>query len=238
VLKSEQAYPMVLDPLPRQAARPPRLPRGVLPALSAAASAAEAAEAARDEENWVIASQSGNRLAFEQIVRRTARLLYSRLYLETGDAHKTEDLVQETFMVAWRNIRQVTEPDGFRPWLFSIANSVRIDAARREGRKKRGGVVPQKRLASQLPEMDPLQVVPDSQPRPEESAELEERRSQVLAVLRSMPEEYREPISLRYLAGADYETIGRQLGLSNGSLRGLLNRGMAKLREKMKGMDI
>ena len=73
---------------------------------------------------------------------------------------------------------------------------------------------------------------------PEESAELEERRHRVLAVLRSMPEEYREPISLRYLGGADYETIGRQLGLSNGSLRGLLNRGMAKLREKLKGLDI
>jgi RNA polymerase sigma-70 factor (ECF subfamily) len=231
VLESEQAYPMVLEPHPRPA-RPARAPRGALPAPPAAA------EAALEEENWVIASQSGDRAAFEQIVRRTARLLFSRLYLETGDAHKAEDLVQETFMVAWRNIRQVTEPEGFRPWLLSIAHSVRVDAARREGRKKRGGVIPPKRSSSQLPEMDPLQVVPDPGPRPEESAELEERRRQVLAMLRSMPEEYREPISMRYLAGADYETIGRQLGLSNGSLRGLLNRGMAKLREKMKGLEL
>ena len=51
--------------------------------------------------------------------------------------------------------------------------------------------------------------------------------------LRGMPEEYSLPITLRYIAGADYDTIGRQLGLSNGSLRGLLNRGMAKLREAM-----
>jgi len=231
---------MVLDPLPRQAARPPRVPRGQAPAPPAAAEDAapfDQLTTAREEEHWVLYSQSGDRSAFEKIVRRTARLLYSRLYLETGDAHKAEDLVQETFLVAWRNIRQVTEPDGLRPWLFSIANSVRIDAARREGRKKRGGATSPRRSASQVPELDPLRVVPDSGPSPEESAELEERRSQVLAVLRSMPQEYREPISLRYLAGADYETIGRQLGLSNGSLRGLLNRGMARLREKMKGWE-
>ena len=41
------------------------------------------------------------------------------------------------------------------------------------------------------------------------------------------------PLTLRYIGGADYDTIGRQLGLSNGSLRGLLNRGMSKLREMM-----
>jgi DNA-directed RNA polymerase specialized sigma24 family protein len=42
---------------------------------------------------------------------------------------------------------------------------------------------------------------------------------------------------LRYLGGADYESIARQLALSNGSLRGLLHRGMAMLREQMKGGD-
>ena len=44
-------------------------------------------------------------------------------------------------------------------------------------------------------------------------------------------EEYRLPLMLRYLGDADYETISRQLALSNGSLRGLLRRGMQMLRE-------
>ena len=56
----------------------------------------------------------------------------------------------------------------------------------------------------------------------------------MLGVLRKLPDEYSLPITLRYIAGADYETIGRQLGLTNGSLRGLLNRGMKKLREVMR----
>jgi RNA polymerase sigma-70 factor, ECF subfamily len=179
----------------------------------------------------VIRSQSGDRVAFEQLVHRTARLLFARLYVETADPHKAEDLVQETYLVAWRSIGQVTEPAGagFRTWLLSVAHTVAIDAARRENRKKRTGP----RLAGDATEV--LAAVPDAAAvAPDEAADRDEQRRRVLAKLRELPEEYRQPIMLRYLAGADYDTIGRQLGLTNGSLRGLLNRGMARLREMMK----
>ena len=179
-----------------------------------------------DDATLVLQSQAGDRPAFEQLVRRTARLLFSRLYLETGDAHKAEDLVQETFLVAWRSIGQVTEPAGFRTWLFSVAHSVLVDATRREGRRKRAG--PKSAAAPGA-----MEAVPDPGPSPQQAAEAHEQRQRVLRVLRSMPDEYRLPLTLRYLGGADYDTIGRQLGLTNGSLRGLLNRGMAMLREKL-----
>jgi DNA-directed RNA polymerase specialized sigma24 family protein len=58
-------------------------------------------------------------------------------------------------------------------------------------------------------------------------------RAQVLAVLRSLPEEYRLPLTLRYLTGADYETIQMQMGVTNGSLRGLLHRGLKLLQERL-----
>jgi RNA polymerase sigma-70 factor (ECF subfamily) len=181
-----------------------------------------------DDAALVLQSQGGDRAAFEQLVRRTARLLFSRLYLETGDAHKAEDLVQETFLIAWRSIGQVTEPAGFRTWLFSVAHSALVDATRREGRKKRAGT-------KSATGTDALEALADTAPAPPEAAASREQRERVLRVLRSMPDEYRLPLTLRYLGGADYDTIGRQLGLTNGSLRGLLNRGMAKLRERMKG---
>ena len=181
------------------------------------------------DEALVLRSQRGDRPAFEELVRRTARVVFARLYLETGDAHRTEDLVQETFLIAWRSIRQVTDAKGFRSWLFSVAHSALVDAQRREMRKKRSA--PQG-------SSEALHLVPDSGRTPDADAQQAESRQRVLSVLRSLPEEYRVPITLRYIAGADYETIGRQLGLSNGSLRGLLNRGMARLREEMKGHDV
>ena len=174
------------------------------------------------DEALVQRSQRQDRLAFEQLVRRTARLVYARIYLDVGNAHLAEDLVQETYLTAWRSIGQVTDAAGFRPWLLAIAKSTTIDQGRRDSRKKRTA-----------PAAFTVRESPDPAPGPSDAAEQKDERERALAMLRSLPDEYREPIALRYLGGADYDEIGRQLGLSNGSLRGLLSRGMARLREEL-----
>src|ERR1041384_8126368 len=84
-----------------------------------------------NDEGLVRRAREGDRGAFEELVRRTTRLVYSRLYLETGDPNQAEDLVQETFLRAFRSIRQVTDPKGFRSWLLTIAQSGAIDSFRR-----------------------------------------------------------------------------------------------------------
>jgi RNA polymerase sigma-70 factor (ECF subfamily) len=180
---------------------------------------------AEPEEALVRSARKGDRAAFEELVRRTSRLVFARLYLETGDAHRAEDLSQETFLVAFRSLGQVADPASFRPWLLKIAQNLVIDAARHDLRLKRAP-----------PPREPVQTLDqlaDTTPRPEDQLQREELREQVLAVLRSLPDEYRQPLTLRYIGGADYETISQQLGLSNGSLRGLLHRGLKLLRGKL-----
>jgi len=185
------------------------------------------------DEALVIKSRGGDRAAFEELVRRTARLLYTRAYLETGDVHRAEDLVQETFLIAWRSIRQVKDPAGLRPWLMSVLHSALIDSIRRENRKKRsGGGGGGKKL-----EPEAMLKLADTGPAPAESAERAEERQRALSILRSLPQEYQQVLMLRYLAGADYDTIARQLALSNGSLRGLLHRGLAMLRAQMQSLE-
>jgi RNA polymerase sigma-70 factor (ECF subfamily) len=185
-----------------------------------------------DDVFLVVRSQNGDRAAFEQLVRRTSRLVYARLYLDTGgsDPHRVEDLVQETFLTAWRSIGQVTDPAGFRTWLLSIARSVTLDSIRRDSRKKRS-------TSRSQALGDAAENLRDSADTPPQALEREESRRHVREMLASLPQEYAMPLTLRYIAGADYDTIGRQLGLSNGSLRGLLNRGMNKLREMMQKQE-
>jgi RNA polymerase sigma-70 factor (ECF subfamily) len=167
---------------------------------------------------------SGDRSAFEEMVRRTSGLVYARLYLECGDRHRAEDLLQETLLVAYRSLHQLSEPGNFRGWLLTIAHNTAIDAARKQGRLKRNALyAPAVALAG----------VAGPSPAPDEEAEREEERQQVLSLLRSLPEEYRLPLTLRYIGGADYETISMQLGLTNGSLRGLLHRGLKLLRAQL-----
>lgn len=164
-------------------------------------------------------ARTGDKAAFEELVRRTARLVYARLYLDTGDAHRTEDLVQETFMQAFRSIHRLENPDGFRSWLLTIAHNTLTDAARRDARQNRTP--------------PPLAASRSQTDTPVEEVSRDESRQKVLSVLRSLPEVYRLPLTLRYIGGADYETIGTQLGLSNGSLRGLLHRGLKMMRERL-----
>ena len=176
-----------------------------------------------EESDQTLAARSrlGDRGAFEQLIRRTGRLVFARLYVDTGNPHEAEDLTQETFLVACRNIHRLDDPAAFRGWILSIAHTVHLDAIKKKSRKKRGSP-------------GSFEDAADPAPGPSDHAEQTEQRQKVLIALRELPEDYQRPLSLRYLAGSDYDTISRQLGLTNGSLRGLLHRGLEMLRERMK----
>jgi len=175
------------------------------------------------EEGLVRRARDGNREAFEELVRRTSRMVYAKLYLDTGDPHSAEDLVQETYLRAFRSMAQLTDPRGFRGWLMTIGQSVLIDSFRRAGALRRS------------PPPRASQEALDNVPAPSaEGPGLAETREKVRLILQSLPEEYRLPLTLRYIDGADYETIQMQLGLSPGSLRGILYRGLQLLRRAVK----
>jgi RNA polymerase sigma-70 factor (ECF subfamily) len=171
----------------------------------------------------VARARDGDRAAFEELVRRTSRLVYARLYLETGRTDRIEDLLQETFLLAFRSLRGLADAADFRPWLLTIAHNVLVDDARRAARLKRTAPLIETFLAH----------VPAPEPAPDEAAERSEMRQRVLSVLRSLPQEYQLPLTLRYITGANHDTICEQLGLTNGALRGLLHRGLQLMRDRL-----
>ncbi len=175
------------------------------------------------EEGLARQARDGSREAFEELVRRTSRMVYAKLYLDTGDAHVAEDLVQETYLRAFRSIRHLTEPRGFRAWLMTVRQTTLIDSYRRDGAQRRS---PPPRAGQEALENAPAPAV--------EVAGQPELRDKVRTILQSLPEEYRLPLTLRYIDGADYDSIQLQLGLTPGSLRGLLYRGLQLLRRAVK----
>jgi RNA polymerase sigma-70 factor (ECF subfamily) len=172
----------------------------------------------------VVRAQRGDRAAFEELVRRTSRLVFARVYLETGDSHQAEDIVQDTLLTAYRTLGQLTQPEKFRAWLLRIAQNNTLNVIRHNNCKKR---TPEPEILK-LRQQAILSVV-----GPAEQAEQDELKQKVLVILRDMPEEYRLPLTLRYLVGADYETIQTQMGLSKAAVRGLLHRGLQRLRVEM-----
>ncbi|MFT3784652.1 MAG: RNA polymerase sigma factor [Tepidisphaeraceae bacterium] len=159
-------------------------------------------------------AQGGDRSAFDELVRNSARLVFAVLRIDCSDRHSAEDLVQETYLRAWRSIRSLRDPSHVRAWLLTIAKRALVDQARRR-----------------KPTLDLDNVAPPATDTKEDSSDDQQK---AIDALRGLPEEYRLPLTMRYLAGADHETIRRQLGLTDGALRGLLHRGLTLLRNVLK----
>src|SRR5258707_5478217 len=90
---------------------------------------------ATDDSELVVATLSGNRDAFSQIVSRYQSLICSLTYSATGNLGQSEDLAQETFITAWKHLRQLRERDKLRAWLCGIARNRVNNFLRREGRE-------------------------------------------------------------------------------------------------------
>lgn len=174
----------------------------------------------------VTRAQAGDRSAFERLVHLNARIVYAQIVATVRDRAFAEDLTQETFLAAWKNLHKVTSPAGFTSWLLTIAKNATLDALKAGNRKKRTS-------AAAGEDTTIGRGAAAGYPDPSINAELSESQSRALELLAELPDEYRLPLTLRYLAGADYHAIRAQLQLTDGALRGLLSRGMTLLRERM-----
>src|SRR5207247_1880667 len=142
---------------------------------------------ADSDEFLVQSAKGGDRAAFEELVRRTSRLVFAKLYLETGDTHRAEDLLQETLLSAFRSLADLADPKAFRPWLLKTAQNIVLDAARRDRR--------QKRAAPPRDNAPALHLLVGKELPPEEQAARQELSGRLLAILRSLPAEYGLPLT-------------------------------------------
>jgi RNA polymerase sigma-70 factor (ECF subfamily) len=165
---------------------------------------------ASDEDAMIRAAIDGDRGAFGELYVRYARMVHAILLARVppGDA---EDLVQDVFMNAMRQLRGLRTAASFKGWLGAIARNRAIDY-HRESRDR----VPLDETADKLPAADSRQ-----------DAFL------VMGAIRSLPEAYRETLIMRLVEGMNGPEIAERTGLTPESVRVNLCRGMKMLREKL-----
>jgi RNA polymerase sigma-70 factor (ECF subfamily) len=174
-----------------------------------------------DDSTLARKAQRGDRQAFEGILSRYQRPVFSFIYNFFQDSALCEDLTQETFLRAFRFIRSFRTDEKLSTWLFSIAKNLCIDELRR---MKKGKAV-------DLDEVNPelLQTDGDSWGNPLGSfLQLEEGEILRRAVAR-LPEKYRACIVLFYFNELSYEEICSVLDLSLSNTKILLFRGKKML---------
>ena len=171
-----------------------------------------------EDATLVGAAQRGDRAAFGALYQRYARMVHGIL-LARVPIDDVDDLVQDVFLIALKRLAALREPHSFGPWLAAITRNRANDHYRR--------FVPQ----DQLPEDD--SAAPDARAKLR-SAEV--TATEVLEAVQSLTEAYRETLILRLVEGMTGPEIAVRTGLTPGSVRGNLHRGMQQLRAKLNPM--
>jgi RNA polymerase sigma factor (sigma-70 family) len=158
--------------------------------------------------------------AFAALVDRHGPLVLHVCRRVLGNAHDAEDAFQATFLVLARKANAVQPREALTAWLHGVAHRVALKA--RSAR------------ARQLREAQPLPG-PPADPRPDPLAELSARELLALVdeEVRRLPTVYRLPVLLCCLEGRSQEEAARQLGWTPGSVKGRLERGRARLHQRL-----
>jgi len=158
----------------------------------------------------VLRAQSGDREAFDALLREVGPPLLRYVTRVTGDAALAEDVVQETFIAIVRKIAWLSDPALFRPWAYRIASR----EAFRAMKKRHRFAEPVEEIGIDAPRPDPWQ------------------RERLLASLDALSPASRAVITLHYLEEMPLSEVAVVLDLRLGTVKSRLAYGLARLRKE------
>ncbi|HZP61117.1 MAG TPA: sigma-70 family RNA polymerase sigma factor [Opitutaceae bacterium] len=171
----------------------------------------------------VTQSLAGNQDAFGRIVTRYQTLICSIAYSGTGSLSQSEDLAQETFLAAWKQLAGLREPQKLRSWLCRIARNLTADALRQDGREPAHTAEP----------LEAVDQAPATGPLPHDLTIGREEEALLWHSLERIPANYREPLVLFYREHQSVEAVARSLELSEDTVKQRLSRGRKMLQEQV-----
>ncbi len=177
----------------------------------------------QNDAELVAGSLDGNQDAFRKIVERYQTLLCSLAYSATGCVSLSEDLAQETFVAAWKELPELREPSRLRSWLCAILRFRISKQSRRQTREPahaaQGIEAAEQRHAPEAP--------------PSDQAISNEEEAILWRSLERIPEMYREPLVLFYREHQSVGAVAQKLELSEDAVRQRLSRGRKMLQDEV-----
>ncbi|HTQ38368.1 MAG TPA: RNA polymerase sigma factor [Pirellulales bacterium] len=174
----------------------------------------------------------GSRRAFEELVQRYERELYSYLRRYLSDATLAEDVFQATFLQLHLKAEQFEEGRKVRPWLYTIATNQAIDAQRRNRRHKMVSL--DRRGHSQELQDNVgslLDLLTSKEPQAADNLETDERRQWVRQAIAQLPDALREAVLLVYYQGMKYREAAEVLDIPVGTVKSRMHAAILKLNE-------
>ncbi len=177
---------------------------------------------ASEEDVWVSRAKAGDQAAFEAIVQRYERQIYSFIYRMMGNADDAYDLTQDCFVRAYRSLGKTNNELNVSAWLHRIASNACLDVLRRRQRIRW--------LPWDNVKHEPLLGNSDDD-SPERHIVASETSTLVQQTLAQMSPRNRAALIMREYEGMSCDEIGDVLGLSRSAVKSVLFRGREEFRK-------
>ena len=172
-------------------------------------------------ESDVLAARDGDASAFGRLVDETKSAVTAIALAIIGDYPASQDIAQDVFLAAWRNLGKLRSPASFLPWLRQTTRNRARTWVRDQGRRRLAAT----RVDDLLPE------VVDGGPDPAELLNARDERRLVVEALADLPGDAREVVILYYREGESVAQVADLLDLTPEAVRQRLSRGRRRMRE-------
>jgi RNA polymerase sigma-70 factor (ECF subfamily) len=168
----------------------------------------------------VIAAKGGDRQAFDEVVRATYAGTYALALRLTADEEDAKDVVQETYLRAYRGLKRFRGDSSFTTWLYRITANCASTQLTRRSRHRHDELDDEFEMTDQQPENNP-----------EARADAGVLREQLRSALEDLPPRLRAVVVLRDVYDLPHEAIAAELGISEAAAKVRLHRARRRLRE-------
>jgi len=172
-------------------------------------------------------AQSGDSEAFRLLVEQHSRAVFRLAFRMTGNEQDAEDVVQETFLRAYRQLGKYEARASFSTWLFRIASNYSLDLIRMRKRHE------DKRERGKAEERDILQTLPVNTPGPDRITYSRQVQERVNEALNELSAQERTAFVLRHFEGMSIDEIGETLGTGTNATKHSIFRAVQKLRRSL-----
>jgi RNA polymerase sigma-70 factor (ECF subfamily) len=193
---------------------------------------ATVAQADVSDVDLVKRCQDGETEAFDELVTRYRTRVFGMIYNMVHNEQEAWDLAQDSFVKAWKSIKQFRGRSSFYTWIYRIVMNVTIDWLRKKQVRSGGAEFDD---AIQLKEIDPAsKTVPKPDALPYERMERREIRAQIDTAIGQLSPEHRAVILMKEIDDMQYHEIAETLGCSIGTVMSRLFYARKKLQNLLK----